>query len=235
MFSVAANSYRGTSFATGFMNDNEIPTLYLVASETATVNIQIPFNSINDQVVVQSSSVLVKTYGKEILASTSNAINNTAFYLTSDIPIMLFIGTMRTGSSDATFVLPLASLGHYYMVIGHDSINAGTEAFIVIATQANTTVTLKPRNLEPSTYVLGFYETFYRAGTNLPGTVVNASAPVSVISGHTCANIPNNTVLYCGYIDVMLLPAHSYCKVFVFWLHVRPSGLHHWSPEMTIP
>lgn len=217
LFSVAANSYRGTSFVTGFMTDNNgSPTLYLVASQTATVNIQIPFSSINDQVVVQSSSVQVKSYGTEILASTSDVIANKGVYVTSDVPILLYIGNMRTGSSDATFVLPLASLGHGYMVIGHDSTNAGTEAFVVIATRAGTTVTIKPPNQGPSTYVLNYLDTYYRTGTGLSGTLVNATAPISVISGHICANIPDNSVVYCDYIDEILPPAHSYGKVFVF-------------------
>ncbi|XP_053403273.1 IgGFc-binding protein-like [Mercenaria mercenaria] len=203
----------GTSFVTGFMknwvDNNGIPTIFVTCpSGEATVSISIPHLQINEEASTVGG-VLTKSYSTTLSSATSGSISTKAVFITSDTPVMLFSGSMKSGSSDISFVLPETSLGSSYIISGHPSTNAGLDEFLVIATSDTTQVTITLKTGSQETITLNRLETYYREATDMSGTMISADAPISVLSGHGCANVPDNNVSYCDYIGETM-PPESY-------------------------
>lgn len=204
------------------MTDNGTPTLSIIATTATTVVIQIDSLAVQEQINVTAGSVTSRTYSVDLLTTIPDTVAQKAVVVTSGLPIMLYIFNMASSSSDGTFVFPETALGTEYIVIGHDSTLAGTEAFLIVGTEAGTTVEIVPPGGVPETHNLNRMDTLLRSGAGLSGTIINATAKVSLLSGHTCANVPDNSVVYCDYIDEQLPPIHSQGKVFVVgYMHSR--------------
>lgn len=206
-------SYYGTSFITGFMKNGAsnygIPTIYvLTSSGEADVTISIPFLSINE-LVTTVGGALTRTYSNTVSSATSGAISAKGVFISSNVPIMLFSGSMKSGSADGSFVLPETSLGKDYIISGHPSTNAGTDEFTIIGTKDTSQVTIYFNNLLQETITLNRLDAYHHEATDMSGTVIKADAPVFVLSGHICANVPDNTVLYCDYIEETMPPLIS--------------------------
>lgn len=212
-------SYYGFSFITGFMRNGEvnggIPSLIITSyGEDAVVNIIIPHLAINEQLTT-TGGVLTKTYTSTIASSTSNVTSNKAMLVTADRPVMLYAADLTPGGSDGSFVLPEVSLAADYIISGHPSTNAGTDEFLIVGTTDNTVVTLDFKTASPETVTINRLDTHARQGANMSGTMIHATAPIYVLSGHVCANIPDNTVNYCDYVAEIMPPIASLGSVHV--------------------
>lgn len=66
-------------------------------------------------------------------------------------------------------------------------------------------------------------------GADISGTRISASAPVQVVSGQSCANIPTATTDACDHIEHAMLPAETLGKDYLVTI---PAGLGPESPEV---
>jgi len=195
------------------MTSNGAPTLYMISSEPALVTLESPFTALWVEIPV--TGVVTETFVNNASCSESDVILYKGISVTSDIPIMLFAASVKSGSTDGTFVIPSPGLGTEYITIAHDSTLAGVEAYLIVSTQDNNTVNITTPAGVIESHTLGRLETFYREGAGNSGTLIDSSAPIYVVSGHKCANIPDSSKLYCDYIDEVMPPVRTHGKVFI--------------------
>ena len=131
-------------------------------------------------------------------------------------------------STDGFTALPQTAIGTSYEVLGYDdSAIPGAEPsdFQVVGTQDGTTVTITPTaNTASRTAGVPYtvdldqgqvYELIGSPGADLTGTTITSSAPVSVLSGAQCANIPNGDYSACNYISEEVPPTDEWGTDFV--------------------
>ncbi len=134
-------------------------------------------------------------------------------------------------TNDASLLLPATALTRAYTTLAWPS-QVNTAAFLSItATSDNTLVTLSGKGrfapgagidatgtgsvalnrgdvLEVVSQHAAQAGEFDSAG-DPSGTRIVASAPVSVIAGHSCANVPEATTLACDHLEESLLPSET--------------------------
>ena len=126
-------------------------------------------------------------------------------------------------------ILPTDALGKEYFVLayGNPSTASSTEGseFVIVATANGTTVTINPTadvNTRPSgtAYQITLDQgQTYRAATGVAnadysGTLISATQPIAVISGHTCAKIPTSTSV-CSTVLEELFPTTGWSRNFI--------------------
>ena len=158
-------------------------------------------------------------------------------YLTTSSGKVTVIGqSLNDHTSDTYFVLPNIILNHipyiYYGVsvprttahnYPHNSsiLIVGTENNTVMKLTVTQSVTINVSNtithLIPSrqySFVINRLQTIYvRSLEDLTGSKIVTDKPVSVFSGHQCANIPWN-VTYCSYLIEQIPPVMLWGKVY---------------------
>lgn len=139
---------------------------------------------------------------------------NQSFHITTDTDVTVYALNQASRSSDAFLVLPTDALGQYYSILSYNSDGNNTggrlqgystpSQFVVVATQDGTDVTITPsqptweggRAIQHITlnagecYLVQAYLSDVVLTTDLTGTRIAASKPVSVIAGHQRATVP---------------------------------------------
>lgn len=196
--------YYGTSFITGFMDEygaSSCTLLIACREQTALINVSIPALNIFNKQHQLKDGALTLTYSNIISSSTSGTISSKGVHVTADKPVVLFAGMLATeGSADGSLVMPEVSLGSDYILSGFPFGDGGTDEYLVVGTVDRTIISVFSKSVREN-ITLNRMETYMRAGTNLTGTMISSSAPIYVLSGHKCANIPNISVRACDYID----------------------------------
>jgi hypothetical protein len=151
-------------------------------------------------------------------------------------------------SNDASLLLPAHVLREKYTTMAWPDLGCRAGFFAVTALFDDTEVTLKP--LGQITAGGGFdssgqgfamlgagsvlqihgLETggpfcFNSPGSDLSGTLVEASKPVQVIAGHSCANIPAPETQACDHVEESMFPLETLGNDYVVAVPAPPSGI----------
>jgi hypothetical protein len=156
--------------------------------------------------------------------------------VTSDLPIVAYqfnpyAGLMSDESdictNDGSLLLATSGLDKYYYVLSYPA-NAGQSSMNIVGTEDGTTVTVTPTGTVEAGGGVGYT----LAGTEMPftlnasdvvqlnsfgdlsGTWVEASAPIAVFGGNTCAYVPA-AVSYCDHLEHQLFPATTWSYEYV--------------------
>ncbi|WP_156256575.1 autotransporter domain-containing protein [Sandarakinorhabdus oryzae] len=132
----------------------------------------------------------------ELSAST---VQNYGFKVQSDAALSGYYLSRRSASTDMTYLIDGARLGTDHVIAAYQNILE--DQISVQATVDNTTVTFRPPGGVESQVTLNAGQTYmYTATSNLTGTRVLSSAPVTVFSGNRCTNVPTG-IGACDHID----------------------------------
>ena len=169
-------------------------------------------------------------------------LSNKAIKVTANDTISVYCTNIAYVSFDASFVLPTESLGDEYIIQSYDQSTDGslndyvnnneTSAFVIIATEDNTEVTITPTvNLlsglhqagQPFTITMNAGQTYHvrstRSGNrrDLSGTHVVAAdcKKIAVFNGNTLTCIPINMGNGYDHIVEQAMPLRSWGKNFV--------------------
>ena len=131
-------------------------------------------------------------------------------------------------SNDASLLLPSTTLGRSYTSLGWPSTQDKTGFLTITATEDNTDVELFGRGSfiagagitttgEGSVrlqqgdvlQLLASGESSGGYGSDISGTRVVSSAPIQVIAGNSCANIPEATTNACDHIEHVVFPIET--------------------------
>lgn len=248
----AQNSTQGTEFWFSYMEngykynggawvDN---TVMISAKRACTGTIAKPDGSLPAiPFSVGNNGITVIDIPEEYAYNESNSeqIDNKSLVLRATDTVSVFISNIATYSFDASFVLPVESLGSEYIIqcfdqeLGDNSTllddNILTSAFLIIAVEDSTLVDITPstqtENMfvfpgETSTIVLNAGETFFVRSDfsgnwrDLSGTIVMAhdGKKVAVFNGNTTTCIPTDVGNGRDHIFEQALPVDSWGQQF---------------------
>lgn len=136
--------------------------------------------------------------GREL--TTSGAVSNLSFSVSSDDPISGLALNRATATTDMTTLLDEGSLGTRYRVLTTPGVFGSGSQMSVTATADNTLVTVtSPISIDGNAADTPFQITlnkgesvFYELGSgrDLSGSTISASAPVAVFAGAECTQVP---------------------------------------------
>ena len=171
----------------------------------------------------------------------SERVGNKSLVLRATDTVSVFISNIATYSFDASFILPVESLGSDYIIqcfdqeVGYNSTtlddNILTSAFLIVAVEDSTLIDITPSVLtehefaspgETATIVLNAGQTYfvrsnYRgAWRDLSGTIVMAhdGKKIAVFNGNTTTCIPTNVGNGRDHIFEQALPVDSWGQQF---------------------
>jgi hypothetical protein len=159
--------------------------------------------------------------------TTGNGVQDLGVHVTAGAPVSAYGLEDYVFSSDGFTALPANAIGTDYYTLGFDS--SASPGFLpsdfdVVGTVNGTKVTIKTEVTSPlgpaGTYTEdlnagGVYELIGDSGADLTGTQITSTAPVAVLAGAQCANIPSGAYSYCNYIAEEMPPTNEWGKDFV--------------------
>lgn len=237
---------KGRDFIMGFMpnidtGSGSTTELHLTGDVGTNVTIQYPVNSptFNTTVAVTPGSVTIVTIplaAAETWRGSPESVLNNAVRAFSDNEFVAYMIHRRNASTDAALALPVDVLNTEYLAQTYIPLGNpprfGAE-FVVVAAFDNTQVTVTPTAPlsgslpagSPITFTLNRGEGWLGdSGTDLTGSRIEASKPVTVTTGNRCTNIPPGTTA-CDHVFEVAQPLASWgTRSIVSPLPNRPSG-----------
>ena len=234
----AEASTEGTEFWLTFMSnlkwqasDNTLQLKLIVSSRyTTSVTVSNPNTSWSTSVNVAANGISeISIPVAQAYTTLTETAAKTGLRVVSSKPISLYASNYADASYDATNVLPLPALTGNYIIqtyesnLFFDDIHYAKE-FVIVATD-NCTVEITPHartttgRLRNSTFSVSLkkgevYQVMSTDENNdLSGTVIRASRPVAVFSGHQCATVPTDNE-WCDHIVEQSMPVSQWGKRF---------------------
>ncbi|XP_071136638.1 IgGFc-binding protein-like [Mytilus edulis] len=222
-------------FYLGFL-DNNGPNGYvqlnIVANDSGSCIINIPFFNISETIAINGSSKNIYNISKDIEMNITG-IEMKGVKVSCDIDVSIYAMNYYMAYSEGYLAIPYKSLGRRYIAATYSNINftiimLNNVSVGVVCTENNTTVTLflKIKNgvlyfgghayqsNDSLTVNLNAYETFYFSNTHdLSGTIITSTKPVAVVSGGDISI--NRSSQYTDYTTEMILPSEQLGKDFV--------------------
>ena len=158
-----------------------------------------------------------------------------AFRVESSQPVIATqfnpIGGATGFTTDASLLLPTHTLGNDYIHLDWDRGYGNGASMVVVATEDATTVTITPtvntaggiNNLPAMTagvatpIVIDRYD-FIQVNVddlNLTGSSIASDKPVAVFGGHSCANVPQESVGACDHVEEQIFPLETWGTDYV--------------------
>lgn len=230
----------------GFMpnidtNSGSTTELHLTGDVATNVTVQYPVNSptFNQTVAVSPGAVTIITIplnAAETWRRSPESVLNNAVRAFSDNEFVAYMIHRRDASTDAALALPVDVLNTEYLAQTYIPLGSpprfGAE-FVVVAAFDDTQVTVTPTAAlsgslpagSPITFTLNRGEGWLAdSGTDLTGSRIEASKPVTVTTGNRCTNIPPGTTA-CDHVFEVAQPLASWgTRSIVSPLPNRPSG-----------
>ena len=225
-------------FFTNYINNNGRISVLLTTSDAQPVEYSIEALAVgyHHNGTISAGDEVILNLPLSVQVSSYND-QDKGIYLTASSDKITVIGqNLREHSSDSYFALPIIRLGGtdyvYYGISVPRTVvhsNLYDSAILIVGTENNTilkltttqsvttsvgnTVTTVIPGREYS-FVINRLQTFYVGSIeDLSGTKIVTNKPVSVFSGHRCANIPWN-VTACSYLIEQIPPTTLWGNVY---------------------
>ena len=255
-----ASSLEGTSFVVGFMQNELLevaidPRLQIFISSQfdATVRISSPFTG-ESIVTVPANSVHVESVHVYHVNNASEVPQRKSLFITSDVPIVVYVLNTMTQSTDTYAAIPIRHLGTQYYSVNRPSdryrrnrnptstmLRSGE--FMVMAVEDGTQVDIMPTTMTkagvaPNTmasvtlnrgdcYLVQAKPTAY-GRDDLTGSSITSSKPVALISGHMRSSMPLDSGSSKDHLVEQLPPVTKWGRSYAtapFALSGRPDVL----------
>ncbi len=225
-------SNAGTEFWLGFTSNytrGAALTLYIAGETATTGTVSIPGESFSEGFSVTPGKVTAVKLPPSNEMATSDGIEEKGIDVTAGAPVVVYGLNDEVFTTDAYTALPANSDGTNYTVLAFGSGCCGNSEFSVVATQNGTEVTITP-SVDggvgdsrpagvPYTITLNQGQEYQLQATTNPedltGTKITSTAPVSVLGGEQCANIPTEGYAACDYIVEQNIPDSAWGTSFL--------------------
>ena len=156
---------------------------------------------------------------RRILQTKNNTVERKSIHLLSDIDITVNVMSYGAYNYEGFLALPIkkSQLNETHVIASAPPDKGRPSEFLIAASKNSTTVTIslpKNFNLDPFTVQLNMYETYLyqQSVTDLSGTIIESSEPVSVFAGDVVTaifpNVSHNS--YYGSFVVEQMPSTEY-------------------------
>ena len=222
----------GTEFWFAFgANDLEGVNYVSISAATATTaTVAVPALGFSTDVSISAGQTTTVELPLETDLKAEDGVENLAVHVTAAAPVSVYGLEDSEFTTDGFTALPVTALGVNYYILGYEAPSgeqpqAEPSDFQVIGTEDDTTVTITPSAATasheagvPFTVDLNAGQTYQLIGVSggdLSGTYISSSAPVSVLAGAECANIPSLSYEYCNYIAEQMPPTTEWGTEFL--------------------
>ena len=213
-------------------NDSKIISVVLTTTEIYPVSyyIEAPGVGYYHRGIVSAGNEVILNLSSSVEVSSQDE-QNKGIYITIDNDNVNVIGqNLESHTTDSFFVFPTIELDDVYVYYGVSvSTNHHHSAILIVGTEYNTMMNLTTTqsvnisvgntvtNLITGrrySFVVNRLQTVYIESVNdLSGTKIVTDRPVSVFTGHECANVPSN-VAACSHLIEQIPPTALWDKVY---------------------
>ncbi len=243
----AALDNKGTDFILGLLpniNAQNTIELHLISEVSTSVTVEYPVNAPTFTSTVEVSPGTTTVVSIPNTASqgwTAGSVGNNALHVFAAEEFVVYMFNRGLNSRDTALALPVDTMSTSYRVLSappSQITHQDRSQFVVVAGFDETEVTITPtrpiiggfsQNI-PFTITLNRGEGFLGQGTtsgtfgDLSGTLIQATRPVGMTNGNTCANIPQN-VSFCDQVFEVAHPMATWeHSTLVGTLPQRPTG-----------
>ena len=190
--------------------------VYIASRTLTTVNITA--DGYYESIVIEPNLVAHLSLPKRLLMSLGREPKG--ILLKSDADIAVYGLNQIKTTTDAFLALPTDIIGNRYLAVGSErSTNLGVQylnILSIIAVKDNTTIKIHPKSRliigqigvrqlyhsedEPLIITLDSLESFtVRTVEDVTGSLIESNKPISVISGHECAYVPD-PIRFCDHL-----------------------------------
>lgn len=204
------------TFPVGYERYHSRYTVYIAAEAGAThvvINSSLP--DINNDSIISGPAVRSYNIGTQILQTINGKIRQ-YLHISANRDIAVYVMGSTYGAASAYTILPTFSLAARYMIgLFKPSLVPSKQQLIMTAIQPNTTFSIDSTVARLGNVTLETFVSYSILTTSdLTGTIVTASNPVSVVSAIGCINIPNR-VPYCDAVADSPLPVDSWGTQYI--------------------
>ncbi|HET6400177.1 MAG TPA: IgGFc-binding protein [Candidatus Kapabacteria bacterium] len=230
---------RGKEFWLAFpqnaiLEDNHTLTLKLFITSDQDTHGTVSIPGLAEQIpfFLRASDIDTIDIDTVVELRTSELVQQLGVHVVADHDCAIFGLSHRPASTDSYLAYPVKVLGTTYRAVGYYPLQNGPESFTsefaIVGTEDHTTVTISltadtrggHRAGETFSVSLNRGDTYLVQGSPLPGhtsdltgTLVTATAPISFFIGHTCAQVPPD-VSFCDQLLEMEPPIPSWGRQF---------------------
>jgi len=209
--------------------------LHLTSNLNTTVTVDYPINNptFTTSVSVVPGEITIVEVPNSSSVWNEGTVQNNAIRASSSEDFVMYAINRRPFSTDAAINLPVNVLGTDYVITSYTPAQTRGSVFSVVAAFDNTEVTIIPKNNltggfsagEEFTITLNRGEGFLgSSSTDLTGTLISSSQPVSVTNGNRCVLVPPGTTA-CDHIFQVAHPLFSWTsETIAAPLPDRPNG-----------
>jgi hypothetical protein len=240
-------STKGTDFIMAFMPNSHPPqlTLFFSSDEACAVTVNLPGRPprlVNLAANSPGSVDVTAEYGSTAaqtpvytLSTESNSINNKSIRISATKPISVYAFNSYSLSTDASLILPTATLDDEYRVLSspNNATYPNGSQFSVVSLANNTVVEITPTGTillgtprpasVPFTVTLNANQVYFaQSNGDLTGTKIRvissgggSCGKVAVFSGTMRTNLPNNVGSGFDHLYEQMMPISSWGKNFI--------------------
>jgi CshA-type fibril repeat protein len=198
-------------------------SLYLSGTEEGTGTVAVPGQDWSQPFTITPGEVANVALPSAFQVTATDAVVNLGIHITSTTDIAVYGVNYQDTTSGAYLGLPVESLGQRYRVLAYESLRGFLPSQLtVVATVDDTTLTITPK-IGSSAHLAGVpFDVTINAGqvyqyaseTDVTGTVVQSTAPVSVFGGADCTNVPASAGA-CDHLVQQLPPTSAWGTDFL--------------------
>lgn len=215
-------SNQGTDFYLMFLSNYNNAGINLFLDITSDVNtngtVTVDGIGYSESFSITANTITRINLPSNTVVATAQTPEQLGIRVVSDDPVSVYGTNQIQYTTDSFLGLPVSILGTQYLTVTYST----SAEFGIVSPYDNNVVTITPSNSTslgnaagvPFDVTLNQGETYLVLGTDLTGSIVESSLPVSVFSGATCTNIPPGFG-YCDHIIQQLPPVSSWGETFV--------------------
>ena len=197
-------------------------SLFITGQQDTQGTVEIAGLNFSKPFTVKANVVTTVVLPQAAQSLTIDAKSQRGVHVVAQDNITVYGLNQQQYTTDAFLALPVDALGSEYMALSYTN-NIGLPSQVVIAAAFdNTQVTVTPLNQlnsrapgVPFTVNLNRGDTYFlTSATDVTGSSVSANAPIAVVAGVECVNIPTG-VGYCDHIVEMMTPIATWGKSFL--------------------
>ncbi|KAH3805753.1 hypothetical protein DPMN_134060 [Dreissena polymorpha] len=215
---MATASTTGKEFVTGFLSyaGENIFKIDIASQTSAEVLVYVPYLQINRTWVFNKTLSFALDSS---IALFGTRMGQHGVFIKSNVDITVYVTTSYSPGADTYVSIPIESLSNKYQIASYapNYISSYPSVFMVIAAFDDTSINVSFPNGTTISKSLNWLDIYQEASStsDLTGTFVQSSKPVSVISGASLSYVVTHTSGYYDMLVEQVIPLNAFESLFI--------------------